>query len=59
MQPELRRREDDLDVCLARIENALETLAVEIERIGEGQRFLARLLSQSAIPPSGRPPEAE
>ena len=56
-QPEHRRREDDLDVRLARIENALEALAIEIERIGEGQRFLTRLLAQSAIPPAGQPLE--
>ncbi|MCU0626917.1 MAG: hypothetical protein MUF21_10610 [Gemmatimonadaceae bacterium] len=31
---------------LARIENAIEAMAVEVERISEGQRFTTRLLSE-------------
>ena len=31
---------------LERIENAIETMAVEVERISEGQRFTTRLLSE-------------
>lgn len=33
---------------LASIENAVETVAVEVERISEGQRFTAKLLSERA-----------
>jgi len=33
---------------LASIENAVETVAVEVERISEGQRFTAKLLSDRA-----------
>ncbi len=33
---------------LANIENAVETVAVEVERISEGQRFTAKLLSERA-----------
>lgn len=33
---------------LANIENAVETVAVEVERISEGQRFTAKLLSDRA-----------
>lgn len=33
---------------LARIENAIEAMAVEVERISEGQRFTTRLLSEKA-----------
>ncbi|MEX2182152.1 MAG: hypothetical protein WD771_08930 [Gemmatimonadaceae bacterium] len=41
---------------LARMEVALESMAVEIERISEGQRFVTRLLaerdqSRAALPP--------
>lgn len=33
---------------LAAIENAVESVAIEVERISEGQRFTARLLSERA-----------
>jgi len=35
---------------LERIEQAVEAMAIEIERISEGQRFTARLLSERADP---------
>lgn len=31
---------------IARIENAVESIALEVERISEGQRFVARLMSE-------------
>lgn len=31
---------------LARIETAIDTMAVEVERISEGQRFVTRLLAE-------------
>ena len=34
-----------LDARLTRIEHALDSLAVEMERVGEGQRFVTRLLA--------------
>lgn len=42
---------------LARIETAIEAMAVEVERISEGQRFVTKLLaereqSRVALPPS-------
>jgi hypothetical protein len=43
---------------MARIEQAVDAIAVEVERISEGQRFTTRLLSERAaahIPP-GKPP---
>ena len=39
---------------LARIESAIDTMAVEVERISEGQRFTSKLLagrSEGAKPP--------
>ncbi|MBI3567590.1 MAG: hypothetical protein HY084_05240 [Gemmatimonadetes bacterium] len=33
---------------LARIETALESMAIELERISEGQRFTTKLLSERA-----------
>src|SRR5690349_11567221 len=35
-----------LEARLARIEEAVETIAVEIERMGEGQRFVTKLLAE-------------
>jgi hypothetical protein len=47
----------DTDQRLERIEHAIDAMAVEIERIAEGQRFVTRLLSErapehAALPPS-------
>lgn len=44
LTPELERRLD-------RIEAMIETVAVEVERLSEGQRFTTRLLSERAAPP--------
>lgn len=41
---------------LARLEQAVETIAVEIERVGEGQRYLTRVLGESSS--SRSPPVA-
>jgi hypothetical protein len=35
---------------LARVENAIESIAVEVERIGEGQRYVTTLLDERAHP---------
>lgn len=40
----------DLMARLARIEQAVDTSAVEIERIGEGQRFVTKLFSEAKVP---------
>ena len=43
---------------LARIEHAVDAIAVEVERLGEGQRFVSKLMSErqperAAIPGGG------
>ena len=38
----------DGEARLARIENAVEAIAVEVERVSEGQRFATRLLAERA-----------
>ena len=38
------------DQRLARMETAIETMAVEIERISEGQRFVTKLLAERERP---------
>jgi hypothetical protein len=40
---------------LTRIEQAVEAVAIEVERISEGQRFAAKLLSARAHPPVEHP----
>jgi len=37
-----------LEARLTRIEEAVETIAIEIERMGEGQRFVTKLLTERA-----------
>lgn len=44
LTPELSRRLD-------RIESMVETVAIEVERLAEGQRFTTRLLSEGAARP--------
>ena len=39
------------DARMARIENAIESVAVEVERISEGQRFVSRILSEGGAVP--------
>jgi hypothetical protein len=48
-----RRREQEppksivaMDERLARMEMAIEAMAIEVERISEGQRFVTRLLAE-------------
>jgi hypothetical protein len=45
---------------LERLENAIEGIAVEMERLGEGQRFTTRLLAEkgaaASAPVVARPP---
>jgi hypothetical protein len=42
---------------LARIEHAIEAVALEVERISEGQRFVTRLLSEREPARAQLPPE--
>lgn len=39
-------RLDAIEARLARMEESIESVAVEMERVAEGQRFTARLLSE-------------
>ena len=41
-------RDAEMTERLSRMESAIETVAVEVERISEGQRFTTRLLSERA-----------
>ena len=45
-QPRDLRLPQDVTMRLERMENAIDAIAVEIERISEGQRFTTKLLSE-------------
>lgn len=40
------RRDPELEERMARLEQALETISVEIERTGEAQRYLTKVLAK-------------
>ena len=42
---------DTTDARLERIEHAVDAIAIEIERISEGQRFTTKLLSERVTAP--------
>lgn len=48
LTPELASRLD-------RLESTIETVAIEVERMAEGQRFTTRLLSEGAALPLNQP----
>jgi hypothetical protein len=41
------------DARLERLEQAVESIAIEIERVSEGQRYVTRLMSEKAQPMLG------
>jgi hypothetical protein len=43
----------DVTARLERMEQAIDSIAVEVERISEGQRFTTKLLSERTAPPPG------
>jgi hypothetical protein len=45
---EARARDDRLEQRLASIEQTVQAMAVEVERLGEGQRFTTTLFSERA-----------
>lgn len=50
-----------VEARLERLETAIESIAVEMERVGEGQRFTTKLLvergAESTVPIASRPQE--
>lgn len=45
------RESAEMQARMARIENAIESVAVEVERMSENQRFVSRVLSEGAAAP--------
>jgi hypothetical protein len=46
--PELMEQLSDISDRLARLDNAMDAVAVEVERISEAQRFTSKLLAERA-----------
>jgi len=51
-QPQHPSLPPEVTARLERMEQALDTIAVEVERISEGQRFTTKLLSERVAPNS-------
>lgn len=51
---EITARLHEISERLARLENAVDASAVEIERISEGQRFTTKLLASKEQPDAAR-----
>jgi hypothetical protein len=49
---EIMARLDQIADRLGRLENAVDSTAVEVERISEAQRFTARVLAERSVTPS-------
>lgn len=49
----------ETDHRLERIEQAIDAMAVEVERIAEGQRFVTRLMSERTPEHAGLPPSRQ
>jgi hypothetical protein len=45
-----------VDARLERVEQAMDAVAVEIERIGESQRFLTKVLTDKSLPAGATQP---
>jgi len=52
-----RERSSQLDARLERVEQTVESIAIEMERVSEGQRFVTKLLSERAREAPGALPE--
>ena len=48
--------DDVIEQRLERIEQAVDAIAIEMERVSEGQRFTTKLLAERATPPRANAP---
>lgn len=48
--PAMQALPNELAARMERLENVAESTALEVERIGEGQRFVTKLLSEQKVP---------
>ena len=61
LTPRARERRPEslasIDMRLDRLEQSIDVIAVEVERIGESQRYLTRVLANQLAPDQDRRPE--
>ena len=57
-RPEPRLEPVGQDLRLDRIERALEAIAIEVERLGEGQRYATKLLAERLPSSAPQPPSS-
>lgn len=50
---EIPAASSDLTDRLTHLEQAVDTVAIEVERVGEGQRFMTRLFTEHGTSPAG------
>jgi hypothetical protein len=50
-RPPAPAKSAETDQRLERLEQGVDAIAIEIERVSEGQRFVTRLLSEAAVTP--------
>lgn len=55
--PEPQSQSNDTTQRLMRLETAVDTIAIEVERIAEGQRFVTRLISEANAVPRFEAPQ--
>jgi hypothetical protein len=48
----------EVDARIAHLERSVDAVAVDVERIGEGQRYMARILTADAPPPAPAAPRS-
>ena len=58
-QDKLPKVPNDMNDRLTRMEQAIDAIAVEVERISEGQRFTTKLLSEGQRAPAPQPVRSE
>jgi len=58
-QSQLPKMPSDMTDRLTRMEQAIDSMAVEIERISEGQRFTTKLLAEGQRSSAARPVRTE
>lgn len=51
---DITTRLDAMAERIAKLDNAMDTVAVEVERISEGQRFVTKVLAERSAVPDGR-----
>ena len=53
----IQQRDDDLADRVERVERLMETMSIEIERLGEGQRFMIKVMSEkpASLPAADAP----